>query len=245
MVEILAIIPARSGSKGVSNKNIKSLNRHPLIAYSIKAALLTPSIGRVMVSTDSQRYASIAKEYGAEVPFLRPIEIAGDSSTDLEFVEHTLTWLSETEGRVPQLIVHLRPTTPLRDPKVIEKAISRIGELEQATALRSVHEMSNPAYKCFEVHDEYLACICSRSMDIEPTTLARQEFPKTYEPNGYVDILKTEFVKNKNQIHGNKVIAFETPRVTDIDMIEDFDYLSYQINNDTELFQQFFGCAKA
>ena len=240
MVDILAIIPARSGSKGVSNKNIKALNGHPLMAYSIKAAMLTPTIDRVIVSTDSRRYASIARQYGAETPFLRPKEISGDNSTDLEFVEHALEWLEQAEGNVPRLIVHLRPTTPLRNPGVIEKAILTINEDNQATALRSVHQMSNPAYKCFEVQDDYLVCICSRSTNIEPTTFARQNFPKTYEPNGYVDILKTDYVTKSKQIHGDKVIAFETPRVADIDMFDDFDYLSYQVTNNMEMFQRFF-----
>ena len=240
MVDILAIIPARSGSKGVSNKNIKDLNGHPLIAYSIKAAMLTPAIDRVIVSTDSRRYASIARQYGAETPFLRPKEISGDNSTDLEFVEHALEWLDQAEGNVPHLLVHLRPTTPLRDPRIIEKAILTINDDNQATALRSVHQMSNPAYKCFEVQDDYLVCICSRSRNIEPTTFARQNFPKTYEPNGYVDILKTDYVTKRKQIHGDKVIAFETPRVADIDMFDDFDYLSYQVTNNMEMFQRFF-----
>ena len=241
MVDILAIIPARSGSKGISNKNIKNLNGHPLVAYSIKAAMLTPTIDRVIVSTDSRRYASIARKYGAETPFLRPKEISGDNSTDLEFVEHALEWLYQAEGDAPRLVVHLRPTTPLRDPRVIEKAILTINNDNRATALRSVHQMSNPAYKCFEVRDKYLACVCNRSMDIESTTLARQNFPKTYEPNGYVDILKTEFVTTNKKMHGNKVIAFETPRVADVDTPDDFDYLSYQIKNKMKLYERFFG----
>ena len=154
MVDILAIIPARSGSKGVSNKNIKLLNGHPLIAYSIKAALLVPTIDRVIVSTDSKHYASIARRYGAETPFLRPKKISGDYSRDLEFIEHALDWFYHAEGYAPRLIVHLRPTTPLRDPRVIEKAILTIDNDLDATALRSVHQMSNPAYKCFEVKDK-------------------------------------------------------------------------------------------
>ena len=241
MVDILAIIPARSGSKGVSDKNIKVLNGHPLIAYSINAALLSPSINRVVVSTDSDYYASIAKEYGAEIPFLRPKEISEDNSSDLQFVEHTLEWFEKHEKYSPNLIVHLRPTTPLRDPRIIEQAILIMNSKYEATALRSVHQMSNPAYKCFEIQGEYLACICDQSLDIESTTQGRQQFPKTYEPNGYVDILKTEFVKTRKQMHGDKVIAFETPRVPDIDTPEDFDYLTYQVNINIGLFKNLFG----
>jgi len=240
MVEVVAIVPARSGSKGIANKNILKLRGHPLIAYSIRAALLAPSISRVIVSTDSPEYASIARRYGAETPFLRPKEISEDYSTDIEFIEHAVNWFYQEDGNIPDLMVHLRPTTPLREPDVIEKAIVEIVETEEATALRSIHEMSNTAYKCFEVKEGYLACICSGSLDIEPTTLARQTFSKTYEPNGYVDILKTEIVMATKRLHGNKVIAFETPRVTDIDMLDDYEYLKYQIDNDKKLLQNYF-----
>ena len=240
MSSIVAIIPARSGSRGVADKNIKLLRGHPLIAYSIRAAILTPTIDRVIVSTDSKEYAEIAREYGGETPFLRPREISGDNSTDLEFVDHALAWLCQNEGNIPKLIVHLRPTTPLREPQIIDQAISVICDDRHATALRSIHEMSNPVYKCFELSDNYLTCVCNRSMDIEPTTLPRQTFPTTYEPNGYVDILKTDFLKKRKKIHGDRVIGFQTSRVADIDTVEDFNYLAYQITQNTEFFDNFF-----
>ncbi len=240
MSDIVAIIPARSGSRGVADKNIKLLRGHPLIAYSIRAAILTPTIDRVIVSTDSKEYAAIARKYGGEAPFLRPKDISGDNSTDLEFVDHALVWLDQNEGIIPKLIVHLRPTTPLRDPRIVEKAISTICNDIPATALRSIHEMSNPAYKCFELVDNYLACICNQSTDIEPTTLPRQSFPTTYEPNGYVDILKTDFLMSRKKIHGHRVIGFQTPRVADIDTPDDFDYLAHQISRNPEFLHNFF-----
>ena len=189
----MAFIPARAGSKSVVHKNIKLLKNHPLIAYSIRAALLTSGIDRVIVSTDSEEYAGISKEYGAEVPFIRPAKFAQDESGDFDWISHALGWFKKKEGISPRLIVHLRPTTPLRQPQVIERALKTIESNLDATALRSVHGMSQTAYKCFEKDGDYLTCISSGIRDIESTNRVRQSFPKTYEPNGYVDILKTDF----------------------------------------------------
>ena len=108
--EVYAIIPARSGSKGVKDKNIRCLDGYPLLAFSIAAARKCPEVSRVIVSTDSEHYASIARYYGAEAPFLRPEAISGDKSTDIEFMEHAIGWLSENEGTLPEYFLHLRPT---------------------------------------------------------------------------------------------------------------------------------------
>jgi len=236
----MAFIPARAGSKSVVHKNIKLLKNHPLIAYSIRAALLTSGIDRVIVSTDSEEYAGISKEYGAEVPFIRPAKFAQDESGDFDWISHALGWFKKKEGISPRLIVHLRPTTPLRQPQVIERALKTIESNLDATALRSVHGMSQTAYKCFEKDGDYLTCISSGIRDIESTNRVRQSFPKTYEPNGYVDILKTDFFLKHNKVHGDRVIAFQTNRVSDVDTLEDFDYLEYQVNQNIKLYNELF-----
>ena len=115
MPKTICIIPARSGSKGIVDKNIINLGGHPLIAWSIKAALKSKLIDEVYVSTDSEDYKQIAIEYGATVPFLRPSNISKDNSTDIEFVQHFLSYL-ESVNIFPELLIHLRPTTPLRNP---------------------------------------------------------------------------------------------------------------------------------
>ena len=125
MKNIIAVIPARSGSKGVRDKNIKEILGRPLIAYSIKAALQSKLIDRVIVSTNSRMYADKAISFGAEAPFLRPEEISQDDSTDIEFFQHLISWMKENEEYIPDYFVHLRPATPLRDPKIIDDAISR------------------------------------------------------------------------------------------------------------------------
>ncbi len=227
MADIVAIIPARSGSKGVPDKNIKLLAEHPLMAYSIAAAKLVNSIDRIIVSTDSKEYAGIACEYGAEVPFLRPDGISGDNSTDYDVIEHMLDWMQNKEGCIPKYLVHLRPTTPLREPTCIEEAIGRIRVNTGATALRSVHAMSETAYKTVEVDNNYLKCICSGSFDLDVANQPRQVFPKTYIANGYVDIYKSAYILKNRKILGNKVIAYHTSRSHEIDTIEDFEYLAY------------------
>ena len=116
MNDIIAIIPARSGSKSLMDKNIKLLSGHPLIAYSIAAAKLSKGIDRIIVSTNSEKYADIARQYGAEVPFIRPDRYSTDTSTDRDFLIHAMKWLKENEDTLPEYWVHLRPTTPLRIP---------------------------------------------------------------------------------------------------------------------------------
>ena len=106
---ILGLVPARSGSKGVPGKNIRMVGGHPLIAYSIAASLQTPSISRTVVTTDSEEIAQIALDYGAEVPFIRPAKIATDDAQDMSYVRHALNWLASEQNWHPDLVLQLRP----------------------------------------------------------------------------------------------------------------------------------------
>jgi len=241
MAEILAIIPARSGSKGVVDKNIKLLAGRPMLAYTIAAALLTPSIARVIVSTDSQRYADIAMGYGAEVPFLRPAELSQDLSTDYDVMKHLLDWLQENEDRYPEFLVHLRPTTPLRDPTHIANAIRAFIQADSATALRSVHKMSESAYKTFEIDHDYLKCVGSGSFALDAANRPRQSFSDTFHGNGYVDILRVSHILRERKIHGDRVMAYVTPPAFEVDSIEDFEYLEYTIAKHPEILNTLFG----
>ena len=240
MADVVAVIPARSGSKSVVDKNIKLLGGHPLIAYSIAAAKLANGIDRVIVSTNSIEYASIAREYGAEVPFLRPPEISGDNSTDYECIKHILDWMQNEENFLPTYLVHLRPTTPLREINYIDMAIDLIKKTKYATALRSVHEMSESAYKTFEIEGDYLKSVGSNSFALDASNDPRQSFNKTYQANGYVDIIKTEYVIENNKLHGDRVIAFVTPRVVEVDTPDDFDYLEYQMAKNPVIVKKLF-----
>jgi len=199
---IVSVIPARSGSKGVINKNLRKLNGIELLNWSIKASLQTKVISRTLVSTDSDEYAQIANEMGAETPFLRPESISRDNSTDLEMILHSIDFF-KSEDRIPDLIVHLRPTSPLRNPNIVSKAIILAAKnLNNISAVRSIQEMSETAYKSFEI-----------------------AFPKTFAANGYVDVLIPSYILKESKIHGDKVLPFITENILEIDTESDLKQL--------------------
>jgi len=228
---VYAVIPARSGSKGIPHKNIRLLGGYPMIAYSIIAARLTKGIDRVLVSTDSKEYADIALRYGAEVPVLRPGAIAQDQSTDFEFLEHLINWLFDNGESLPEYFVHLRPITPLRDPVIIGKAIRQIQSDANASSLRSAQEAKLSPYKWFRKDDRGYYHTIIDSITLDDANNPRQIFPQIYIPNGYVDVLKTKHIVRNNQIHGDRMIGFETPESIDIDYKEDIDKLNTVIKH--------------
>tara|TARA_A100001015_G_scaffold198810_1_gene221867 strand:+ start:862 stop:1374 length:513 start_codon:yes stop_codon:yes gene_type:complete len=145
--KILAVIPARAGSKGITKKNIVNLQNVPLIAYSIEAAKRSNLVTRIICSTDSQEIANIAVKYGAEVPFLRPKEISKDNSTDLDAFKHVINWLHENESYNPDLILQLRPTSPLRTVQMIDDSISIMIKERSYDSLRSISQSIHTTYK--------------------------------------------------------------------------------------------------
>ena len=240
MPSIVALIPARSGSKGVTHKNIRMLSNYPLIQWSIAACNASVSINRTIVSTDSEEYAQLSRKMGAEVPFLRPAEIAGDRSIDYEFIKHSLDWLA-CNGGEPEFIAHIRPTTPFRDPKVIDQAVATFINHQQATSLRSVHPMSESAYKTFEIASGgQLKRLASNSTELDIANNARQQFPVTYIANGYVDVLSTSFIRKFQLIHGSYVLPFVTPLVNEVDTEDDFCRLEMELQNHPELATRIF-----
>ena len=225
---IVAIIPARSGSKSVKDKNLLKLGNHTLLEWSVMAAKKSKMIDEVIVSTDSSVYAEIAASAGASVPFLRPKDLSRDRSTDSEFVFHTLSKLRE-KNYSPEYFVHLRPTTPLRIPSVIDEAIQTfVGS--SFTSLRSAHKMPESAYKYFEkgVNNEFVPLKGSEDTEnLDSFNNPKQSFPDTYAPNGYVDILSVKHIENTKLIHGNKVYCFETDYTPEVDSTEEFRYIEY------------------
>ena len=238
---IIALIPARSGSKDLEDKNILDLGGRPLLAWTIQACLKAGLFRRVIVSTDSPEYASLAVEWGAEAPFLRPAEISQDRSTDYEFVAHALTWFKEND-QPPLLLAHMRPTTPFRDPNLISSAVERFEQTVGATALRSVDPMPESAYKTFEIGEsELLQSVATGSVALDDANEARQEFPTTYRANGYVDVLSVEHIQRQRQIHGDRVVAFVTPPTTEVDSSEEINYLEFQLADDPTIATRVFG----
>jgi CMP-N-acetylneuraminic acid synthetase len=223
---IVSIIPARSGSKGVINKNLRKLNGVELLNWSISASLKTPQVNRTIVSTDSREYAEIAIKNGAEAPFIRPRNISQDTSTDLEMILHSLEFF-KSEEKIPDLILHLRPTSPLRNPKkIIESIEVAASNKNKITALRSIQEMSETSYKSFEIGENgKLISAFTHLDDLENSNLIRQAFPKTYLANGYVDILFPEFILGSQKIHGNSVMPFLTENIIEVDSEFDLQQL--------------------
>ena len=221
--KIVAIVPARGDSKSVKGKNVKALGDHPLIAYTLACAMQSEVIEDVVVTTDSQHIADVARAHGANVPFLRPREISGDNSTDLEFFQHYIVFCEGAYGEAPEYLVHLRPTTPFRDFRKVDVAIRNFIEDETATALRSVHRSKLTPYKIFQMVNGYMTGFFPEHPISEYYNLPRQTFPEAFVPNGYVDIVRTSVIKT-GVLHGNRMVPLITEKVPDIDILEDFHF---------------------
>ena len=224
---VVAVIQARGGSKGVPKKNIRDLGGFPLIAYSVVACKLASGIERTIISTDSEEIAEIAGLFGAEVPFLRPAEFAKDTSTDKEVIEHALSWFEQNEKVTPEYIVQIRPTTPLRDPELLSKAVEHIQSHPEATSLVSVHELEEPPGKMFGMQDGYLQGLCPFDPRPEYFILPRQAFPPCYFGNGYMDIIKSSTLKNLKSCYGSRMLAFIAPDTGEVDGPDDFRKLNF------------------
>ena len=227
-LNILCIIPARAGSKGVPKKNIKLLGGYPLLSYSIAAAKVSKKITRVIVTTDSQEMADISSSFGAQTPFLRPSEFANDKAIDIDYISHALQWLEKNEDYIPDMVVLLRPTTPFRDPIYIDRAIDELINNKTATSLRSSHPAPESPFKWFYIKDEFYTTISSE-YSLEDTGQPRQSFPLAYIPNGYVDIIFPKYLKDNNSLFGDKILGFVTPLGYEVDTKEEFEYLEYQV----------------
>jgi N-acylneuraminate cytidylyltransferase len=205
----MALIPARGGSKGIPRKNLLSIAGRPLIAYSILQARASQRITRVVVSTDDEEIAEVARQWGAETPFLRPEEHAADLSPDIDVFRHTLRWLETHEGYAPDLVVHLRPPGPVRRVELIDAAIDLLAAHPQADAVRSVSVARQTPYKMWRV---------TPAGSLEPVlrlpgvpdcqSLPRQRLPLVYWQNGYVDVLRPRAVLEKESMWGDSAIPF-------------------------------------
>ena len=224
-MKILAVIPARGGSKGLPGKNIRPLAGHPLIAYSIEAARQTPAVSRIICSTDDEAIAAVARQYGAEVPFLRPAHLAQDLSTDLEVFQHLLLELERTEGYRPDLILQLRPTSPIRRVSDIIYCIEQMLTHPEADSLRIVTEAPNTPYKMWrlpaeDAPDPYLLPLLDAPAgEPEPYNAPRQRLPKTYWQIGTLDVIRPRAILEMNSMSGKRIL----PHVIDPSLAVDID----------------------
>jgi N-acylneuraminate cytidylyltransferase len=206
MTEVLALIPARGGSKSIPRKNIKSFAGYPLIAFSIAAALASETVTRVIVSTDDAEIAEISRRYGAETPFLRPDEHARDQTPDLPVFQHALAWLAEEQDYHPEIVVQLRPTSPFRRVLHIDRAVSRLIEHPEADAVRTVCVPFQNPYKMWRIDPEgYMRPLMETEFE-EPYNMPRQALPDVYWQTGYVDAAWADTITQKESMTGDLIL---------------------------------------
>jgi N-acylneuraminate cytidylyltransferase len=193
MTEVLAIIPARGGSKGIPRKNIRLFAGYPLIAYSIAAARQADSVTRVLVSTDDEEIAAVAREGGAETPFLRPAELARDDSPDLPVFRHAMLWLAGHEGYHPDVLVQLRPTSPIRPRDCVDAAVHVLLEHPEADSVRGVVPAGQNPHKMWRLprtgEGPMKNLLDVAGLD-EPYNAPRQSLPPIYWQTGHVDAIR-------------------------------------------------------
>lgn len=244
-MNVLAVIPARAGSKSVPHKNVRMIGGKPMLAHSIAHAQQSKYINRVIVSTDSEQYADIAREYGAEVPFLRPAEYATDTALDYDVFHHALTWLKEQEGYEADIVVQLRPTYPIRDVRDIDNMIQLLLEHPEADSVRSMAKATEIPYKMWvrkplknasgmeELGQKKGIAVKDRLLlgeEVSPLithipecyNMPRQELPVVYYQNACIDVFRSSVVLEKHSMSGEVILGYEMTENFDIDTEEDF-----------------------
>jgi N-acylneuraminate cytidylyltransferase len=221
---IHALIPARSGSKSIPKKNVQIYKNYPLLVHSILSAKREIMISKVVVSTDCTKIQKIAIENGADAPFLRPSNISGDLSSDLECFQHYLKWLTDTKQILPDVIVHLRPTYPERNKNILYNCLSTFLKVKETyTSLRTVVPIDKSLFKMYTIKSKQLKPNYLEFDNIkEPYNQARQLLPQTYLHNGCIDIINRSTIEN-NSMTGDKIYPFimSKEEIFDIDTPED------------------------
>ena len=226
---MMAIIPARGGSKGLPGKNIKDLCGKPLIAYTIEAALKSQDIDKVIVTTDSEEIASVARKYGAEIPFMRPAYLADDNASAVDVYIHAAEYMMNEYGCDMQKFIVLLPTAPLRDEKDLDDAVTMFRK-KNATTLISVAEADVPASWYYRMNGD--GVIKNAGFDRKNAMKNRQIYDKYYVPNGAIYILDYQLLKNLRTYYAEDTVGYIMPREKsiDIDSIDDFKYIEYLMN---------------
>ena len=221
---IVGLIPARAGSKRVPDKNIRPLAGHPVIAYTIAAALESDVFSDVIVSTDSEKYAEMARYYGAEVPFLRPAELAGDVSPDIEWLEYTLREL-EKDGRKYDCFSILRPTSPFRLPETIQRAWQAFLNADGVDSLRAVEKCQQHPGKMWVVRGDRMMPLLPLSPPEQPWHSSQyQSLPEVYVQNASLEIAWTRVVTEQQTIAGTVLMPFITKDYEGFDVNSPYDW---------------------
>ena len=217
--KILAIIPARGGSKGVPRKNIKDLDGKPLIAYTIEAAKKSKYIDRIVVSTEDEEIADVSKKNGGEVPFLRPTQLSQDNSPTIDCVIHMVNWLNEKENYVPDYVCLLQCTSPLRTYEDIDRTIEKAMNLEVDGAVTVCEAEVNPYWT--NIFDgNKLEYFIEEGRQIT----RRQDLPKIYSVNGAVYVIKTNILLEKRTFETENITGYIMNSESSIDIDNELDF---------------------
>lgn len=224
-MDILAIIPARGGSKGIPRKNLTVLNGKTLVEHSVGHARASRLVNRVMVSSDNEEILEVARRAGAEVPFRRPMELAGDQVLDLPVFKHVLEEYAARENYVPELVVHLRPTAPYRKPEWIDACIRLLMEHPDAHSIRSVSEPDKHPYRMFTLSNSGYLDPIMKHLHPEPYLLRRQDLPHVYYYNCVIDVTRRSTIQQMNSMTGKNILPFimNPDDVYDIDTPRDLE----------------------
>lgn len=219
--EVLAVIPARGGSKGIPRKNIRDFAGYPLIAYSIAAGLQSHYVTRTIVSTDDEEIAAVARQYGAETPFLRPAEFSMDKTVDLPVFKHALEWLAEHENYRPDVLVQLRPTSPARPCSCVDDAVQILLDHPEADSVRGVVDAGQNPFKMWQIDQAsgQMRPLIGVEGIREAYNAPRQSLPDVYWQTGHIDAIRPRAILEKNSMSGDIIM----PLVIDVRYTIDID----------------------
>ncbi len=220
----VGLMPARSGSKRVPGKNVRLLAGHPVLAYTIAAARASGVFGNIVISTDDERYATLARHYGAEAPFLRPANIAGDVSPDIDWVEHALAEL-EKKGERYDCFSILRPTSPFRRAATIRRAWEAFRAADGADSLRAVEKCKQHPGKMWVVRNGRMHPLLPLSPGQQPWhSTPYQALPEVYVQNASLEIAWTRVVRDQRTIAGVTIVPFFTEGLEGVDVNDQRDW---------------------
>lgn len=228
IAKILGVITARGGSKGVPGKNIKPLLGKPLIAYTIEAAKNSGVFDRLILSTDDPKIAEVARQYGCEVPFLRPAELAQDKTPHLPVMQHAIQWLKDNQQYQPDYITILQPTSPLRQPFHIQEAVALAlqTDADSVVGVTEVPGHHNPMWT-LKMDDRGAVKLFVTGEPMRKRITRRQDLPKVFTTNGAIYLFKTDllFDATEPNMYGDKVFAYPMADQynASIDTLEDWD----------------------
>ncbi|MFA6184004.1 MAG: acylneuraminate cytidylyltransferase family protein [Parcubacteria group bacterium] len=234
--KILAVITARSGSKGIPGKNLKKLRKKPLVVYTIQVAKKSKLISHLIVSTDDKKIADISKKLKVQVPFLRPAALASDTASHIDVMKHANDFMEKKLGIIFDYVVILQPTSPLREAKDIDETLKKIINNKQADSAVSLVEIDcNHPIKIKKIIGDRVFPYC-----IKENVFRRQDLPTAYKRSGAVYVMTRDLLMKKNKIFGNNIVGHIVPKERSIDIDNEFDwlkaeYMMKKINNKIKL----------